>query len=222
MQSKSTFASAPTSGPCPARSGRKLMVMRRLPRAWTAPPHTRSLRSHEAMRMSKYWLFRLSAAILPRVPMWIARPLAVAAGTLIWALAGAARRRTVRNLRHIAALREHPDRLPAAARGVFQSMALNYLDFFRGRYISDQEARAGWTIENEAEFDALMAEGRGLIILTGHFGNFEFGSSRLGVLGHKLLTPAEHMQPEALFELFCRRHDAHVVVLAQAAEQLEQ
>jgi lauroyl/myristoyl acyltransferase len=161
------------------------------------------------MRMSKYWIFRLSAAILPRVPMRIARPLAVVAGTLIWALAGAARRRTVRNLRHIAALREHPDRLPAAARGVFQSMALNYLDFFRGRYISDEEARAGWTIENEAEFDALMAEGRGLIIFSGHFGNFEYGSSRLGVLGHKLLTPAEHMQPEALFELFCRLREHH-------------
>ncbi len=143
------------------------------------------------MRMSRYWIFRLSAAILPRVPMQIARPLAVAAGTLIWALAGTARRRTVRNLRHIAALREHPDRLPAAARGVFQSMALNYLDFFRGRYISDEEARAGWTIENEAEFDALMAEGRGLIIFSGHFGNFEYGASRLGVLGHKLLTPAD-------------------------------
>src|SRR5258706_12602001 len=185
------------------------MVARRSPRARNAPRHTRSWRSLEAMRMSRYWIFRLSAAILPRVPMQIARPLAVAAGTLIWALAGTARRRTVRNLRHIAALREHPDRLPAAARGVFQSMALNYLDFFRGRYISDEEARAGWTIENEAEFDALMAEGRGLIILTGHFGNFEFGSSRLGMLGHKLLTPAEHMQPEALFELFCRLREHH-------------
>src|SRR5260221_9332084 len=209
MQSKSTFARASTSGPCSGRSGRRMMVARRSPRARNAPPHTRSWRSLEAMRMSRYWLFRLSSAILPRVPMWIARPLAVAAGTLIWVLAGAARRRTVRNLRRIAALREHPDRLPAAARGVFQSMALNYLDFFRGRYISDEEARAGWTIENEAEFDALMAEGRGLIIFSGHFGNFEYGASRLGVLGHKLLTPAEHMQPEALFELFCRLREHH-------------
>lgn len=166
--------------------------------------------------MAKYWILRLTAAIVAPIPAWISRPLAVALGTLLWVVRGNTRRRVECNLRRIPALREHPDRLSAAARGVFQSSALNYLDFFRGAHISDAELRAGWTIENQDEFDALMAEGRGLIILTAHFGNFEFGGSRLGVLGHKLIAPAEHMQPEAVFQLFCRLRQHHNLRLVPA------
>ena len=159
--------------------------------------------------MTKYWLFRIAARLIPLIPIAIARPLAIAAGTLIWLLAPALRRRAERNLRHIPALAEHPDRLYAATRGVFQHMALNYLDFFRGVSISDDELRAGWTIENQQAFDAALAQGRGLIIFTGHLGNFEFGGSRLGALGYNVITPAEHMEPEPLFQLFCRLREHH-------------
>src|SRR5262249_48340022 len=205
------FASAPTNGQCSVPFGQSAPEQARTARAQTQsrPLGSPCWQSREATRMTRYRLFRLAAALLSRVPIAVARPLALAVGPLIWALAGATRQRTVRNLRHIAALRERPDRLHAAARGVFQTMALNYLDFFRGRGIADAELRAGWTIQNQADFDALMAEGRGMIIFTGHFGNFEFGASRLGVLGHRLLTPAERMQPEALFELFCQLREHH-------------
>jgi KDO2-lipid IV(A) lauroyltransferase len=159
--------------------------------------------------MTRYWIFRIAAAVIPHVPVAIARPLALATGFLIWLLAPGMRRRAERNLRHIPALAAHPDRLYAATRGVFQHMALNYLDFFRGTSISDQELRSGWTIENQQAFDVVMAQGRGLIIFTGHLGNFEFGASRLGALGYNLTAPAEHMEPDVLFQLFCRLREHH-------------
>lgn len=161
--------------------------------------------------MAKYWLFRFAAVITPRVPLWIARPFAVAIGTLLWAIAGNTRRRAIRNLRHAPTLAEHPDRLSAACRGVFQLMALNYLDFFRGRTLSDDEVRRGWTIENVELFERAKAQGRGVILLTGHLGNWEFAASRLGLLAGKAITPAEHMRPERLFELFCSLRNHHGV-----------
>lgn len=172
--------------------------------------------------MAKYWLFRLAAAIAPRAPLWIARPFALAVGIILWAVAGETRRRAIRNLRHVPTLAEHPDRLSAASRGVFQRMALNYLDFFRGRTLGDEEIMRGWTIDNVEAFEQARAWGRGVILLTGHFGNWEYGASRLGLFAVKSVTPAEHMQPERLFELFCalRSHHGLRVVAADSRDSL--
>ena len=161
--------------------------------------------------MAKYWLFRLAAVIAPRVPLWIARPFAVAVGTVLWAVAGDTRRRAIRNLRHAPSLAEHPERLHAASRGVFQLMAVNYLDFFRGRMLSDDEVRRGWTIDNVELFERAKAQGRGVILLSGHFGNWEFGASRLGLFAENAITPAERMRPERLFDLFCALRNHHGV-----------
>ncbi len=166
--------------------------------------------------MSRYWVFRFAGSIIPRVPVALSQPVARLLGWLIWMFASGTRRRVERNLRHIPELATDPARLHAAACGVFQHMALNYLDFFRGASISDAELTAGWTIENQDAFEAVMAEGRGLIIFSGHLGNFELGASRLGALGYSVIAPAEHMEPEAVFQLFCRLREHHRLRLVPA------
>ena len=166
--------------------------------------------------MVKYWVFRSAAVLVPRIPIQISRPLASFASFFIWALARGSQRQVQRNLRHIPALANDPERLYWATRGVFQHLALNYLDFFRGSHISDKELKAGWTIANQAVYDEALAKGRGLILLGSHFGNFELAASRLGALGYKLLTPVERMQPEPLFDLFCRIRQHHNLRLVPA------
>ena len=166
--------------------------------------------------MVRYWIFRSATVIVPPIPIWISRPLASFGGFLLWALAPGARRQVERNLRHVPALSLDPAALYWATRGVFQHTALNYLDFFRGASISETELKAGWTIVNQAAYDEALAEGRGLVLIGAHFGNFELAASRLGALGYKLLTPVERMKPEPLFELFCRIRQHHNLRLVPA------
>ncbi|MFI5274577.1 MAG: hypothetical protein ACHQ4H_16215, partial [Ktedonobacterales bacterium] len=135
--------------------------------------------------MARFWAFRLAAALVPRIPTGIARPAAVALGVVLWALASGTRRRVEGNLAHVPHLAGEPRKLRRAARGVFVTMTLNYLDFFRGSRLTDAQLDAGWTIENQAALDDAMAQGRGLVLISGHFGNFEGGASRLGAIGHQ-------------------------------------
>ena len=107
--------------------------------------------------MAKYWAFRIAAAVVPRMPFGAARRLAAALGVAIWALAGSARRRAERNLAHLPGLAAEPERRRHAARGVFVTMALNYLDFLRGHRLSDAELKANWSIENQDAFDAAVS-----------------------------------------------------------------
>jgi KDO2-lipid IV(A) lauroyltransferase len=166
--------------------------------------------------MTKYWLLRIASWLVPLVPFVIARPLAELGGTLAWMLASGTRRRVERNLRHIPALIEDPAALQRAARGVFQATSLNYLDFFRGARLTNEQIFAGWTVDHEDEIDQAMARGKGLVILTAHFGNFESGASRLGAKGYKVVAPAERLRPEPLFELFCRLREHHHMRLLPA------
>ncbi|HUY76355.1 MAG TPA: hypothetical protein VMV29_06265 [Ktedonobacterales bacterium] len=164
----------------------------------------------------KYRLFQAAAIIVPRVPLWLARPATVGGATAAWALAGGMRRRAEANLRHIPGLAADPQALRRATRGVFITSALNYLAFFRGRFLTAEQAVAPWTreggriaVEGLDVMAALLAQGRGLICFSAHLGDFEAAASCLGTLGYRMITPAEPLTPAPLRELVVRLRDHH-------------
>jgi len=177
--------------------------------------------------MATYRMWRIAAVIVPRIPLALARPLFALIGALAWVFAGETRRRAERNLRHVPALAANAARLQEAVRGVFVTSALNYLDFLRGRHLSEHEITSGWTVEHEDLFDEALAEGRGVVLISAHFGNMEFGASRLA---HRLenrypfVVPVERMRPQRLFDLFreLRNHHNMRVVPGDSRESLRE
>jgi lauroyl/myristoyl acyltransferase len=166
--------------------------------------------------MAKLRAFRLAAAIIPVIPFWLAYPGARLAGLIIWALNGQLRRRAERNLRHVPTLASDPVALRRATQGVFQHMVLNYLDFLRGPRLTGKEVLAGWTTEGEDYIQEMMRQGRGLIVASAHFGNFEYGASRLGAIGYQMTTPVERIKPAALYEWFRETREHHNMRLLPA------
>lgn len=174
--------------------------------------------------MTKLRLFRLAGAIVPFIPMWLAYPGAQFIGMVIWAFHGQLRRRVERNLRHVPRLVGDPVALHHATRGVFEHMVLNYLDFLRGPHLTEKEAVAGWTTEGEELITQAIERGNGLILVSAHFGNFEYGVSRLGSIGFHMTTPVERMRPEALYQWVCktREHFNLRVLPADSRETLRE
>ncbi|HEU5347702.1 MAG TPA: hypothetical protein VFU63_03720, partial [Ktedonobacterales bacterium] len=66
--------------------------------------------------MGKLRAFRLAAAIVPFIPMWLAYPGARLVGMILWAFGGQLRRRVERNLRHVPTLINDPVAHHRAAR----------------------------------------------------------------------------------------------------------
>lgn len=157
----------------------------------------------------KYWAFRVMAAVTPLAPLWLAQRIAVAVGALLWALAPGLRRRAERNLRHVPALAADPARLRRSVRGVFRTMTLNYLDFFRGRFVTYEELAKGWDIHGWDVFEQAIRSGRGAIVLSAHMGPFEYSAWKLSELGYPLLTPSERLRPERLYQLVTRLRNHH-------------
>jgi lauroyl/myristoyl acyltransferase len=148
----------------------------------------------------KYWLFRICATVVPRIPYDLLYALAAALAWLIWVTAGGTRRRAEFNLRHVPGLAEDLGRLHQATRQVFHTMILNYIDFLRGPSRPEAELIASYTVEGQEVLDECLKQGRGVILLSGHYGNFEMSISRLGAMGYRVVAPAERVKPEQLFQ----------------------
>lgn len=157
----------------------------------------------------KYWAFRAAGGAATVVPFWLARPLMVAGGWAAWALVRPLRRRADWNLRHIPALAADPSARRRATRQAFVTLALNYLDFFRGRHVTWEELGRGWVIDGWDEFERAMALGKGSIVISAHYGPFEYAAWKLGELGHPMVTPAERLKPERLHQLVSAMRNHH-------------
>jgi predicted RND superfamily exporter protein/lauroyl/myristoyl acyltransferase len=135
-------------------------------------------------------IWRMGLWLVRVLPAGLCRTLARLAGRLYWLLAGHRRRVVVQNL--IPALASRKDAAEAKAKELFQQFAVKLIDLWRyeaGLSIDDLVGETrGWE-----HFVEARAQGRGVLLLTPHLGNWEFGGplmTRRGV-ALQVLTLAE-------------------------------
>lgn len=124
---------------------------------------------------------RAVTAGIARVPRALTVPLAYGVGALLWA--GLDRRVADENLERV-----YPDWSANRRRWVgfrsYARMARSLVEFLHTPRYTDAEILERVTIENEGALDELLAEGRGAVLLSGHFGNWEWLARRVAAAGH--------------------------------------
>ncbi|CAN5872769.1 lauroyl acyltransferase [soil metagenome] len=114
------------------------------------------------------------------MPRTLTTPLAAAVGALLWA--GYDRRVASENLERV-----FPDWSAARRRGTtfrsYARMARSLVEFLHTSKYSDAEIRERVTLDGEDALDAALEAGRGAILLSGHFGNWEWLARRVAA-GH--------------------------------------
>jgi Kdo2-lipid IVA lauroyltransferase/acyltransferase len=117
---------------------------------------------------------------LQRMPRSLTTPLAWAVGALLWA--GYDRRVANENLERV-----FPAWSPARRRRTtFRSyvrMARSLVEFLHTAKYSDADIRERVTLDGEKALDTALEVGRGAILLSGHFGNWEWLARRVAA-GH--------------------------------------
>lgn len=170
--------------------------------------------------MWRYWLFRAAVWVVQHVPIAVSYGAAWVGGWLAYCLAGRARAAVLANLRHVLGPAATERELRAAALGVFRTAAYNYVDMFRIPLVSPRQVLERTTLHHLERMQEAVARGRGVIICTAHFGNFDLLVQVAQAYNVPVVALAERLQPPQLFDLVAglrARHGLRILPVSAGA-----
>jgi len=152
--------------------------------------------------MLSYYLYRLAGFIVPLIPPRLGYWLSSRLGDILFRLLKEARSAVRDNVIHILGRETDKAAIDRTVREVFRNSAKNYFDLFRVPALSAGQIRKMVRIHGWENVDRALAAGKGLIVVSAHFGNVDVVAQ---VLAHpyKITVVAEHLKPEVLFQYIC-------------------
>ncbi|HEY8200232.1 MAG TPA: hypothetical protein VII47_02660, partial [Actinomycetota bacterium] len=157
----------------------------------------------------RYWGFRAGAWVASHLPPALGRAAAGAGGRIAYRAAKGKRTVVERNIGRVVGAA--PEQVPArdrVVRAAFRSYARYWFDVLRLGSLGPAELDAVETVNIEA-LDAALARGRGVVVVTPHFGSYDVAVAWLGHRGYRFHTAAEVLRPRALYEWFAAQREAY-------------
>lgn len=154
-----------------------------------------------------YRLYRFASIVVPRLPRSFIRLLSLVIGLFAWLFAGKARKQAAVNITHVLgpqalSTRAGRRKLRSDVRKMFRYSAQNYLDALRSPHLKPEEVLERITQKEGLEhLDAALAQGKGAIIVSAHFGPFEYVAQWFAVNNYALTIPVEHLKDERMLDL---------------------
>jgi KDO2-lipid IV(A) lauroyltransferase len=151
-----------------------------------------------------YYLYRLAGFLVPLVPLRLGYSVAARLGGLFYRLSPGARANVRDNVTHILGEGANAAEVERVTRETFRYIALNYYDLFRVPTLSPAEIERVVKVDGWENVEKALAAGKGLIMVSAHFGNIEIVLHILLFRGVPVTIPVERVQPEILFQYICR------------------
>lgn len=146
-----------------------------------------------------YWVYRAFVGVLGALPEPWMRVAGSSLGRLVWYAAPGRRKLVQRHLRRI--LGDSPD-IASRSKDMFASYGRYWAEVFwlRPRRIDGLVARA--TVENTAAMRAAFSQGKGLLLILPHMGNWEVAGAVSRDLGMPVISAAENLPNPLITEWF--------------------
>lgn len=151
-----------------------------------------------------YYAYRLAGAVAPHIPPALGYRAAGWVGSIAYYLSSL-RGNVQDNMAHIIGMPANSPCVRAIARQVYRNQSKNYFDLFRQSSLSETEIMETVRgIVGLQHLDRALAKGRGVVLVSAHFGNFDIAAQGLAAKGYRLMAIAEHLKPERLFRYICQ------------------
>jgi lauroyl/myristoyl acyltransferase len=135
------------------------------------------------------WLMPLGTILQFMLPRWVVARIARAAAELTYRLNHKGRERLMENCRHILGPGTPEPELRSTTRRLFLHYVLNVLDVMR---VPVMKRRVRALVEFDPRLaDRLMAEDRGLMVVTGHIGNYDLAGVYMAASGYPISAVIE-------------------------------
>ncbi|NOZ06817.1 MAG: hypothetical protein GXP41_10805 [Chloroflexi bacterium] len=159
--------------------------------------------------MLLYYLFRLAGWILPHIPPRFGYWLFARLGDLTYHLNPAGRAVVRDNMAHVLGPQATPEAIDRATRMVFRYSGQNYFDLFRLASLDTNQLERLIHAEGWEQIDEALAAGKGLVLVTAHFGAPDVVAQLVTSRGYPVTAVVEHLKPEPLFRYVCSLRGSH-------------
>lgn len=144
------------------------------------------------------WLLSQCVRVLPkRVSYWIADR----CGDIVFALFPTYCQNVGSNIAQVLGAGASPEQVRRVARQVFRNSARNFVDLLHVPHTSPERLRASVAVSEESwrHLDQVVAAGRGGIIVTAHFGAFDYVGQIFWANGYPLTSLVTRTVPEFIY-----------------------
>jgi lauroyl/myristoyl acyltransferase len=136
------------------------------------------------------------------LPLPAARALFTAAADRAARGNGPGTQRLRRNLRQVVGPDVPDAELEELVRAGLRSYARYWMEAFRLPTLSRQQIVDAFNFPGQGEFREAMAQGKGLVLALPHMGNWDVAGAWAAANNYHLITVAERLRPESLFDRF--------------------
>ncbi len=143
---------------------------------------------------------RMAWGLFRVLPISVAQRLGAGLGLLAHALSGRYRRVARQNLQR-AFSDWTPAQVKATVRRVFRNFGVSLAEFFKAPSMTRPQIEKWVTIVGLEHLDAALREGKGVLLITGHFGNWELMARYLCMLGYPVSVIARDADDKGTTEL---------------------
>jgi KDO2-lipid IV(A) lauroyltransferase len=112
-------------------------------------------------------------------------------------------------MRHVLGPDADPAQVRATARQVCMNIARAHYDLFRVARLTTEEIRTLIEVKGLENLEEALAQGRGVVVTSAHFGNVELTMQTAVALGFPASAAAYHTQPERLFQFTLKLRRSH-------------
>lgn len=150
--------------------------------------------------MLTYYALRWASCVLPLVPLRLGYFLARLGGDIAYLFNTRGRGAVRSNLVRVLGSNISERRLGSVTRQVFRNAAKNYFDLLRVPRSDLRQVENRLIIHNGHYLEEAIGKGRGVILATAHFGNFDFVGQVLAERNLRVTAIAEPLHPPRLFD----------------------
>lgn len=161
--------------------------------------------------------------LLAHLPLGIGLSVGRRLGDALWWLLPGRRRVTLANLARCLGREESPAQLRRLGRRSFQHVGMTVVEACRYFLRPTDVMLSRVRVEGSEHFKTAAAQGRGLLILTAHYGNWELLAAAHSLAGLPLsivVRPLDHPVLDDLAARFRRRSGAELIIKRQAAREV--
>jgi phosphatidylinositol dimannoside acyltransferase len=151
-----------------------------------------------------YLAYRMMHAVCPKLPTRSGRRAFQAAGRLLFRLAPRMRATVAANQAQVLGRPADDPLVQASTREAFAGYARYWFDTFNVLSWPDEAILEAFPFESLDLVEKALAEGKGVVVALPHMGNWDVAGKAMALRLGPVVSVAEHLEPEPLFELFLR------------------